>query len=204
MTNSIFNKAVFISFLGHIAVFVIFSFSFGPKIPKANFAEVSFFGAILRNLDFSSPLHARPMLKKADTLALDKANPGSPLLSGGYLKPPVALSLNREKQAFMQKAAMPGWVPPKRSEPAIMFYPKLPYHFALYFKDREAVHLELSFQVISTGRRNSVVVKRKISSGNLEADLLSARYIGRYLVQQAGEVTDKWQTVKIDLSAREE
>jgi hypothetical protein len=55
--------------------------------------------------------------------------------------------------------------------------------------------------VISGDKRNSILVKRRISSGNLEADLLSMRYISRYLfMQQRGFVPNKWQTVKIDLS----
>jgi hypothetical protein len=82
-----------------------------------------------------------------------------------------------------------------------MFYPRLPYHFALYFKDRQTVHIELMFQVISGAQRNSILVKRRVSSGNLEADLLSMRYISRYLfIQQRGFAPNKWQTVKIDLS----
>jgi len=118
-------------------------------------------------------------------------------------KPPVALSLNKDKIIFAQNL-IPRYVASERKEPAIMFYPRLPYHFALYFKDRQTAHIELSFQVTSAGKRNSIMIKRKISSGNLEADLLSMRYISHYLfIQQAKGVANKWQTVKIDLSAKE-
>jgi len=48
------------------------------------------------------------------------------------------------------------------------------------------------------------VIKRKISSGNLEVDLLTMRYIGHYLfIQQKRFTPNNWQTVKIDLSEKE-
>lgn len=195
------KKAIFISLLGHITVFSIFNFSFGPKIPKANFVDISFFGPILRNFDLTLAPSPGAILRKADTLVLDKINRESPLAARYYFKP--TFTLNREKKDFAHNS-LQGWHIAKRKEPAIMFHPRLPYHFALYFKDRQAVHIELVFDIISNGARNSIVIKRKISSGNLEADLLSMRYIGHYLfIEQAGAVTNKWQTVKIDLSAKE-
>jgi len=134
-------------------------------------------------------------------------------------KPPVSLTFNQEKIAFtpletigrqekdnvsltgFTRELTPISLMSGRKESAIMFYPRLPYHFALYFKDRQTVHIELAFAVISGDKRNSILVKRRISSGNLEADLLSMRYISRYLfMQQRGFVPNKWQTVKIDLS----
>ncbi len=202
--SGFFKKALFISLLGHITVFTVFSFSFGPRIPKANFSNISFLGAILPNLDLTPSLYTRTLIRKPDTLVLDKVSRESTLVSREYLKPPVILAFNTEKKLFAQQDLMLSWVAAKRKEPAIMFYPKLPYHFALYFRDRQSVHIELEFKIISSAGRNTAVIKRKISSGNLEADLLSMRYIGHYLfIQQAGQVTNKWQTVKIDLSAKE-
>ena len=73
----------------------------------------------------------------------------------------------------------------------------------LYFKDRQLAHIELAFNIISGQKINPVVVKRKISSGNLEADLLSMRYISHYLyIQQAAFPSDVWQEVKIELSPK--
>jgi hypothetical protein len=57
------------------------------------------------------------------------------------------------------------------------------------------------FKVDSSGGRNSLEIKRKISSGNLEVDLLSMRYLSPYLfIQQNRFTPNNWQTVKIDLS----
>jgi hypothetical protein len=84
-----------------------------------------------------------------------------------------------------------------------MFYPRLPEHFLLFFKDRQVVHIELMYNVAPRYKTNVITLKRKISSGNLEADLLSMRYIEHYLfIGQTKFVKNKWQTVKIDLSAK--
>jgi len=251
MTNPILRQALFISLLGHVTLFGMFSFSFGPKIPEVNFANVSFWGAILRSADLMNNrnfdigyktggfigrlgISVLDKIKREDLLAsrgyfpasrhsgippitpmADSANhayggfrqrrkggkageAGSPALAGE--KPPVCLPFNQEKRFFSQKL-LPISAISARKEPAIMFYPRLPYHFALYFKDRQTAHIELMFQVISGAQRNSVLVKRRISSGNLEADLLSMRYISRYLfIQQRAFAPNKWQIVRIDLS----
>ena len=206
MTNSFFMQAIFISFLGHITLFSMFSLSFGPKIPEVNFSRVYFWGAIFRspdlmnNRNFDIGYKTGRLTGKSEITVLNKINRENLLASRDYLKPPVSLTFNQEKIAFTQKLT-PISLMSGRKESAIMFYPRLPYHFALYFKDRQTVHIELMFQVISGDKRNSILVKRRISSGNLEADLLSMRYISRYLfMQQRGFVPNKWQTVKIDLS----
>ena len=206
MTNSFFMQAIFISFLGHITLFSMFSLSFGPKIPEVNFARVCFWGAIFRspdlmnNRNFDIGYKTGRLTGKSEISVLDKINRENLLGSRDYLKPPVFLTFNQEKIVFTQKL-MPISLMSGRKESAIMFYPRLPYHFALYFKDRQTVHIELAFAVISGDKRNSILVKRRISSGNLEADLLSMRYISRYLfIQQRGFTPNKWQTVKIDLS----
>jgi hypothetical protein len=206
MTKSLFKQTLLISFLGHITLFSLFSFSFGPQIPKLNNAFVSFQGAILRTPDLmptpnlSVGHKAGAVARKPEVLILDKVNRESPLVFKDYLKPQITFTLNRDKIALV-KELTPKLLIPKRKEPTIMFYPRLPYHFALYFKDRQVAHIELEFQVISSHNRNSIVLKRKISSGNLEADLLSMRYIDRYLfIQQMGFIPSNWQTVKIDLS----
>ncbi len=206
MTNSFFMQAIVISFLGHITLFSMFSLSFGPKIPEVSFARVYFWGAIFRspdlmnNRNFDIGYKTGRLVGKSEISALDKINRENLLASRDYLKPPVSLTFNQEKIAFTRESTPISFMS-ARKESTIMFYPRLPYHFALYFKDRQTVHIELAFAVISGDKRNSILVKRRISSGNLEADLLSMRYISRYLfMQQRGFVPNKWQTVKIDLS----
>lgn len=206
MTNSILRQAIFISLLGHITLFGMFSLSFGPKIPEANFARVCFWGAILRspdlmnNRNFDIGYEKRGFTGKSELSVLDRINRENLLASRDYLKPPVSFTFNREKIVF-QRETMPMSLMSGRKESAIMFYPRLPYHFALYFKDRQTAHIELMFAVISGEKRNSILVRRRVSSGNLEADLLSMRYISRYLfMQQRGFAPNKWQIVKIDLS----
>ena len=84
-------------------------------------------------------------------------------------------------------------------------HPLLPHDFALYFKDRQIAHVELEFNFVSSRQPAVAVIKRKISSGNLEVDLLSMRYIGHYLfIQQTKFAPNSWRTVKIDLSAKDD
>ena len=206
--NSIFKKTVFISLLGHITVFSIFSFSFGDRFFRADYTNVSFRGAILRSYDLiSSHAFTRPdikklFLKRTDISTLDNKNRTFPLISSYYLKPGVKLVFNQDKIIFRQKPAVTLPVT-RRKESIIMFHPVLPYNFLLYFKDRQVVHIELMFNLISSGQTHSIVIKRKISSGNLEADLLSMRYISHYLfIQQARFLKNNWQTVKIELTPK--
>jgi len=204
------KKSIFISLLGHITLFSIFSFSFGYKIPKVDYTGVSFWGAILQSPDlisrenFKSQDTKEIFMKKFNTKPIDKTNREYPCLSSYYLKPAAIARLNEDKIIFVQKKT-PMLLSPARKAQAIMFYPLLPYHFLLYFKDRQVAHIELMFNIISSPRTNSIAVKRKISSGNLEADLLAMRYISHYLfIQQAGFPMNDWQTVKIELSPKDD
>jgi hypothetical protein len=84
-----------------------------------------------------------------------------------------------------------------------MLHPLLPYQFELFFKDRQVAHIELEFCLLNNNGKNSVVVRRKISSGNLEADLLSSRFMNHYLfIQQNRFPSDIWQSIKIQLSTQ--
>lgn len=206
MTGAIFRQAIAISFLGHATLFGIFSLSFGPSLPRADFNSIYFRGAAFRGCDLlpagNAAGHDKALpLGRAEISVLNKGMQEDGLLIyREHNKPLVVFSLKEEKAVFMPKTAQASSVA-ARKETAIMFYPRLPYHFALYFKDRQDAHIELEFQVRPADKRSSVLVKRKISSGNLEADLLSMRYINRYLfMQKGGFVPGKWQTVKIDLS----
>lgn len=215
MTNTIFKKTIFISLVGHLTVFSIFSFSFGNIIPKSDYPRVSFWGQLLLNPQVRQPsvpvaggkTYSRIkqirnfFLKQPDAPLLDNLTKDSPLSSGYYLKPPLNLTLNTEKEIFVPKPKTPAF-PFKRKEPAIIFHPLLPYSFILYFKDRQIAHVELVFKIASSGLRDSIVIKRRISSGNLEVDLLTMRYIGHYLfIQKNSFAPNSWQTAKIDLSA---
>jgi hypothetical protein len=118
-------------------------------------------------------------------------------MSQGSSKPQAAPEYNR------QKVLKPEFSGAKKTGPrsySITLYPPLPYHFLLYFKDRQAVHIELEFNKISKGQNSSILIKRKISSGNLEADLLSMRYLEHYLLLQQSQLpSNEWQSVKIEL-----
>ena len=205
-----FKKTLFLSVIGHITFFSIFSFSFGPKIPQLNFADTSFYGAILGKTDLieSKGINSfdirSTLINKSSVSNLAKINNEYPFSSEDYLKPQTTLTISDEKIIFIPELSSIS-IAPKRKEPVIMLYPHLPYHFALYFKDRQVVHIELEFNLKPQAERSRTVIKRKISSGNLEVDLLSMRYISRYLfIQKTGFTPDNWHTVKIDLSAEEQ
>lgn len=225
--SSFFKKTLLISAIGHIAVFSIFSFSFGYRLPKVTYPQIVFWGALLRGSDLTpssgiemalrksqnfSSSNKAVFIKRPRTTVLDRTNrewylgpnhyfpaiAGSPALAGE--KPTLTLPLNPDKIIFKEKTGSIA-LAQNKTRPAIMLYPHLPYHFLLYFKDRQLVHIELMFNIISSNGANSIVIKRKTSSGNLEADLLSMRYISHYLfLQQASFTPDKWQSVKIELS----
>ncbi len=207
MKGPFFKNTIIVSILGHLAAFGIFSFSFGPPTAKLDYPPVFFWGMVLPGSELT--------VKDASVKKVSKISPDNKTLlmpdrkggirlgiSGDYLKPQTAPSFAEEKLIYKEKApVLPIF---KRREPqGIMFHPVLPYHFLLFFKDRQAVHVELMFNIVSRQNMNSIIVKRKISSGNLEADLLSMRYISRYLfIEQARFMVNNWQTVKIDLSAK--
>ncbi len=202
-----FKKTLLISLLGHTALFGVFSFTFGNKMLPASGTPVFFWGQVLSNSDF---IHSLKNKLKYDRITPKRkigremlAYPEKTLIldSRTYLKPNVALSSRNNKMDFTPKLYIK-LSSPMRKESTIIFHPFLPYHFLLYFKDRQVVHIELEFSILSSDKRSPVVIKRKISSGNLEADLLTLRYIGRYLfIQGKRFLPNKWQTIKVDLSA---
>ncbi len=208
-----FKKAVIFSFLGHLTIFGIFSFSFADKTTMAGYSEIYFMGGILNNLDvkpFKGQVTGKRIIERSIKGLFDRGKAFLPksesqelpgFLPPGYIKPWVNHVLN----GYRTQPVLPGEVLTGkqfiRKMPPVMFYPQLPYNFSLYFKDRQVAHIELAFVVVSQAYGNSLTVKRKISSGNLETDLLSMRYISRYLsLQQESFAPGEWQTVKIDLS----
>jgi len=202
------KNTIIISLLGHLSIFLLFSFTFGKIIPKIDYSPLIFWGQILPRADFNiyknNTLNKNRIFdNKPDTSMLDRAKAEKSSLFVDNLKPQVRVFFNNEEKPLLLHTALPRLNIPKRKESVIMFYPLLPYQLQLYFKDRQQVHIELMFNIIPGREKNSILIKRKISSGNLEADLLSARYISHYLfIQQARFQPNIWQTVKIDLSTQ--
>ncbi len=207
MKNPNFKKTLIFSLLGHVTLFSIFSFSFGNRIPNADYVPVNFWGQ-MGKIELTNPANTivkgikELFIKMPEAPRLEAITKDTGLLSSYHRKPASGVSFNTEKEAFVKKTGNFIY-PAKRKEPAIIFHPLLPYDFTLYFKDRQIAHVELMFNLISDNGRTSAVIKRKISSGNLEVDLLSLRYIERYLfIQQGSFAPNNWRTVKIDLSAK--
>lgn len=206
MSTTLFRQALAISIAGHLTFFSLFGFSFGPRLPAANFTQTYFQGAILRDTDLfrapaASGAGAAQFIGRAETLVLDKTG-GSGLIfdSGSYLKPQVFLTPDTPKLLPTEKIVSRP-LSLERKEPSLTFYPKLPYDLSLYFKDRQVAHIEIMFEVSSQKQGNAILVARKVSSGNLELDLLSMRYLGHYLfLQKSAFSPDQWHSVKIDLS----
>lgn len=201
--SRVFKRALFFSLAGHLAVFGVFSFSFGTRLPRLDASAVSFWGATLTPAEvIPLPRAASGLLRQLGRRPPVKVTPqeGISMESGAhYLKPLLALPESGERTVFLPPSPLSA-VSVKRKEPVLMFYPRLPYHLGLYFKDRQAVHIELLFAVVPANFKKKLVVKRSISSGNLEVDLLSARYISRYLSTQRAEFLPRtWQKVEIDL-----
>jgi hypothetical protein len=206
MIRAVLKNTILISSLGHLLVFGMFSFSFNSNKPGNLEPALVFWGQILPKaaLDFRAlgSVSAPAINPKLDTVLPKRLSPESSLATSYSLKPGVEVPFVTEKPAFIPPDVIPEFVPEKKDSP-IMFHPLLPYQLQLYFKDRQAVHIELMFNIVSLRDKNSILIKRKISSGNLEADLLSSRYINHYLfIQQARFSRDNWQTVKIDLSTK--
>jgi len=209
MKNPVFKKTLIFSLLGHITLFSIFSLSFGNRIPNADYIPVNFWGQIgMGKIELTNPSSTiirgikELFIKIPEAPRLEAITKDTDFLNSYHRKPASPVSFNRDKQDFIKKAGA-FLYPTRRKEPVIIFHPLLPYDFTLYFKDRQIAHVELMFNLISDGGRTSALIKRKISSGNLEVDLLSMRYIEHYLfIQQASFIPNNWRTVKIDLSAK--
>jgi hypothetical protein len=208
MTNAYFKSSVILSLLGHACVFFLFSFSFARLIPERNYSPIVFLGQLLpAHFSQAEGYQKVPNPAKNPWLhdSLARSIPGKEIegqfsLPVYCIKPKAELAFNTDKADFLENkpTAVPVSLP---QESVIMFHPLLPYQLQLYFKDRQSVHIELMFNIVPSGERNSILVKRKISSGNLEADLLSKRYIEHYLfIQQSRFLPNTWRTVKIDLS----
>jgi len=214
MNVSIFRRAIFISLTGHFVILSIFNFSFGKTYPKPkDYASVLFLGQLLGSSQVTKPLQLFKnggsvkkafFVTKPNDLLFSKVDKASFLYQSSYLKPHIMLAKNIEKRS-LPKNSCPVLISTLRKDPALIFHPVLPYHFTLYFKDRQVAHVELMFNMVSKGPRNSIFLKRKVSSGNLEVDLLIMRYMGHYLfIQQPKFPPNIWRTIKINLSAQDD
>ena len=212
MIGTVFKKSVVVSLLGHLTVLGVFSVSFSRRLPPVDYGNIIFQGCVLNNFDLNLPLVKDRDLagssKKNLSILANKLNVDAlrgqaksyGFGVGAYAKPGVLLPFVSEKQALTHKFAP---LLKKKKRTAVMFYPRLPPYFSLYFKDRQVAHMELMFKITSSLKNSSISIKRKISSGNLEADLLCMRYINHYLFVQQGIFTSgDWQAVKIELSAK--
>jgi len=211
MKESRFKKSVVLSFLGHLTVFSIFVISFGNKLPSWGQTDINFWGDILHKRDFANldagnlaarRMPAGPFLEQqlGGTTDPQAVRNVSLTLATCSVKPISTSAFGDNKLSVTNKPAL---LPPalKKKQEVVMFHPVLPYHFSLYFKDRQVVNIELMYKVIKHGATSSVAIQRRISSGNLEVDLLAMRHISHYLFIQQDKLTpDLWQKVEIEFS----
>ncbi|MDD5347749.1 MAG: hypothetical protein PHT59_03955 [Candidatus Omnitrophica bacterium] len=202
------RKTLFVSLAGHAALCGLFAFSFQKPVFDTPRPAIVYWGNILPQAAFvpgtDQGAARKPITQIPGSLPrLDPAyGPMGQALEPDHRKPYLAAAAADRKPELIQPA-QPLAALPSRQDTSITFHPLLPYQLQVYFKDRQAVHIELVFNIAREKGKNTVEIKRKISSGNLEADLLSARYINHYLfIQQSRFAPDQWQTVRIDLSSK--
>lgn len=227
ISGPFFKKSLIISVLSHITFFGLFSLSFGNKA-KSGYAQVAFWGELYKTHQVNQPmllpeqgagdLSGNIALikdffgRKSEVVALertatdialkDRKSTINAVIFDIAKKPTVATGVSSEKKDFVVKK-IDNPFPELRSESTVVFHPLLPQTFPLYFADRQVAHVELMFNIGGAGVGSRVTVKRKISSGNLEADLLTMRYMSHYLfIEQSKFAPESWQAIKIDLSEK--
>jgi hypothetical protein len=215
-----FKKSLIFSVAGHLTLFTAFGLSFGNRILNAdNLPRISFWGDYLGNYQVEKPtsnlnryVTVTPtntintiqdlFRRKQDASIVSKAETKGFTGPQGCIKPSLAFGFGEQKSVFIKKTALVRYIP-RSPEGAMVFHPVLPYDYTLYFKDRLVAHVELEFDIVSREGKGSVEIKRSITSGNPEVDLLIMRNISHYLsMQQKRFSPNSWQTVKIDLSQR--
>jgi hypothetical protein len=195
------RKIILWSLTGHLAVFGIFIFSFyGAPLPRA-YPGLNFWGGALPAFAIKPhPAGAASGRRIAAAGLFPRPAAAAAAALNGAYKPALAPVARLEKESANEAKIFPLPALARRT-PEILFHPLLPYSFPLYFKDRQVAHVELLFKILPDKLRSYILVKRKISSGNLEVDLLSVRYISHYLfLRQAAFAPGAWQVVKVDLS----
>lgn len=194
----------------HIVCFGIFEPKFSNSVKKNDFARVSFLGSILQTSDLSVNFAYRDSINKnignqlrpLKFLSLiKKKEDDSLVLKTAPIKPKADMKLLDKGNISSIPELDIEIFNRRKKEPTIIFHPPLPYSFLLYFKDRQIAHIEFMFYISSRGQIASI--KRKISSGNLDVDLLALRYIAHCLNLVEGRFPeDVWQTVEIDLTRK--
>jgi len=193
----------------HLACFGIFQPTFGHPLQKVNFSQFSFLGPILKTGDFSFIDHYRSWAPTTNigkdlrhlrsNLSIKKGEVDFLTFKTPALKPCLSVASGKKTPPISE--VTPDILPRPRKEPTIVFHPPLPYSFLLYFQDRQVAHIEFMFYISENGKITSL--KRKISSGNLDADLLSLRYIAHCLNLIEGKYpAQTWQKVEIDLARK--
>lgn len=205
------KSTIFVSLIWHIACFSIVELTFGKRIflNPASF-ETFFLGSILQNSDYhsksESALTDYPK-KNATSISQPLRSKNSRLKPQDFFselnnlplmldKPKDLIALAKGKITYFATTPLPET---RNSAGSLLFHPLLPYHFLLYFKDRQTAHVEIMFYISS--RRGKVTgLKRKISSANPEVDILVMRNLAHFLnLCGSNFATDSWQSVKIDL-----
>jgi hypothetical protein len=217
-SNAGLRIAVIASLFCHILMFNNIELTFGKNASGKNskFSEIFFLGSILRDVNYypQSPAEIKDAADRLNTrifsemlTPLEKDIPtkvGLPVekepLMGIRAKPssnkPLLANLVDKKSTYFRTIAP---LKIKKTDSSIMFYPPMPYHFLLYFKNRQTAHMEVAFYISPKGK--VLGLKRKISSGNPEVDLLVMRNLIHFLnLCKSNLALGSWQTVRIDLS----
>ncbi|MFH1577731.1 MAG: hypothetical protein ABIC18_01495 [Candidatus Omnitrophota bacterium] len=193
--------ALIVSLFWHILMFGSVEFTFGKQIIARPFdlTKIFFLGPVLDRINIEGDadnqaeelsMQIPPNLLRQKTSEAYRLIPKSNLL-----KKPAVSRLIDIKAVYFQPVQP---IETKKADSSIIFYPPLPYHFLLYFSDRQAAHMEVSFYVSDKG--TIAGLKRKISSGNPEVDLLIMRNLNHFLnLCKTNFSPNSWQTVKIDL-----
>ncbi|MBL7081974.1 MAG: hypothetical protein ISS44_05365 [Candidatus Omnitrophica bacterium] len=199
------KSAVFISLIWHIFCFNSLEFTFNHKQIKGDleFSKIFFLGSILQRIDYRPKSLSRVTSGPQFFRSTIKSSTGKEVMLRPFIsqpssefKKPHPVNLTDHKIGYFPLLSAPEI---KKVDSSIMFYPPMPYHFLLYFKDRQTAHMEVAFYISPKGK--VAKIRRKISSGNPEVDLLVMRNLVHFLnLCKSNFALGSWQTVKIDLS----
>ncbi|MCU0665746.1 MAG: hypothetical protein MUF05_01445 [Candidatus Omnitrophica bacterium] len=205
------RKSFIFSLAGHIFVFAAFSFSFGRIPVDLRGFNVSSFGGILNRYDLAAEVKRpyldvkKAFLKSHYFVPAPRMENAENFLNNYHLKPAVKQGLifssNKSFAGLSGSASCP--YKRKIQTSTVILYPQLPHYFGIYFRNQQKAHIELEYMVTPRQMAGFITVRRKISSGDLEMDLLCARYISQYLSTQQDKISSGvWHKVKIELGAK--
>ncbi|RJP28214.1 MAG: hypothetical protein C4533_06995 [Candidatus Omnitrophota bacterium] len=205
MRSGLLRKAIFLSALGHFSAFVLFSFSFGSNLSPLNAPQILFWGSFLKQADLKinhSYVETPAAIEKIQIyLPRSSAFKISSAEMSVFTKPQLRCFYNDKKMSFAQRAVYNN-TDDKKSR-VIIFKPGLPEDLMIYFKDRQQAYLELAYTSGNPDNPGLLLIKRKISSGNLEVDLLCMRYLSHYLSLRRDLFTsNKWNKASIELAPK--